>query len=139
MKKEKIDKDFVTRTVHIIENYDGPYGVTLLVNCLLGLIILPRERYCENISQKVEFDDLGITNEIKSWGNVPGKERTAFQAIRCIRNAVAHFRIELLTDDGEIQAIRFHDQSGFVAEFSIDRLKDFVLRLAAFIQESGQV
>lgn len=134
MKEEKINMDFIDRTVHIIENYTGPYGVTLLINCLLGLIILPKERDYNNISKKLEFCDLGIRHEIKSWGTVPAKERTAFHVLRCIRNSVAHFQMEMLWEDGEIRALRFHDQAGFVAEFAIDRLKEFVLCLAAFIR-----
>ena len=40
-----IEKEFVNQTLHILQNYEGPYGVTLLLNCLLGLIVLPQERY----------------------------------------------------------------------------------------------
>lgn len=50
---EKIERDFIQRTLYIIEQYDehvlskvdadDQYEVTLLINCLLGLLIYPQQ------------------------------------------------------------------------------------------------
>ena len=43
--KAEFDIEFMHRTKKIIEGYKGQYNVTLLLNCLLGLIVLPSEFY----------------------------------------------------------------------------------------------
>jgi hypothetical protein len=134
MEQRAIEKDFVQNTLHILQNYHGPYGVTLLVNCLLGLIVLPREKDYNHISEKesVHFNDLGIEDEdIRSWGE---GERTAARFIKCMRNSIAHIQIESITKDGEIESLLFTDNSGFEAVLCIDKIKDIVKRLAAYIQ-----
>ena len=138
MEEQAIQRDFVDRTIHIIEHYDGPYGVTLLVNCLLGLIVLPKEKDFNHISDRdhIHFFDLGIReNDIKSWGKIEECERTAARFLRCLRNSVAHLQIESILDDGQIESLRFMDNSGFEAVFSIDTLKSILFRLANHIQK----
>jgi hypothetical protein len=68
-----IEKDFAKRTLKIIDQYDrakhpGPenYEVTLLVNCLVGLLILPHERRVEVIP------DLGV-EKLDEWGIDPSR------------------------------------------------------------------
>lgn len=134
--EKSIEKDFVERTIHILHNYDGPYGVTLLINCLLGLIVLPKERDYNHISEKngVTFADLGIdTGVVKSWGRICEEERTAARFIRCMRNSIAHIKIESLGKEKEIEFLRFSDESGFEAILGIDELKQMVLHLADYI------
>lgn len=134
---QSMEKDFVLRTLHILENYDGPYGVTLLVNCLLGLIVLPKERGYNHIAEPdgIRFEDLGLQeSDILCWGKVPERERTAARFIRCIRNSVAHIQIESISDEREITALRFSDESGFEAVLPIEKIKKMVAKLAEFIR-----
>jgi len=64
MKEQCLNKDFIRRTLHIIEHYDGPYGVTLLINCLLGLIVLPKEKDFNGINDsKLNFSALGMSEK----------------------------------------------------------------------------
>ena len=42
---EVFDVEFILRTKKIISDYKGKYNITLLLNCLLGLVILPSEYY----------------------------------------------------------------------------------------------
>lgn len=133
MEKTMIEKDFVLRTLHILENYDGPYGVTLLINCMLGLLVLPKEKDYNNISDRdhIHFSDLGIAKEdIASWGNIAEGDRTAARFIRCLRNSVAHLQIESISEDGEIEGLRFCDHCGFEAVFPINKLKKFLIKLS---------
>lgn len=139
MTGQSIQKDFVERTLHILENYEGPYGVTLLINCLLGLIVLPREKDFNHITERegIRFHDLGLKQgEIRSWGSIAEGERTAARFLRCMRNAVAHIKIESISREGEIESLRFTDSSGFEAVFEVERLKDMAYRLSDFIREN---
>jgi hypothetical protein len=137
MENKDIEKDFVQRTLHILDHYDGPYGVTLLINCLLGLIVLPRERGYRRISEKnvLHFAALGIREgDIRSWGNISPQEKTAARFLRSMRNAVAHIKIESISREGEIESLRFRDESGFEAVFGIETVKEMVRKLADYIQ-----
>ncbi len=137
MDKRLLEKNFVDNTLHILENYDGPYGVTLLVNCLLGLIVLPEERDFNHINERsgIHFHDLGIRDEdIRSWGNIAEDKRTASRFLRSMRNSVAHIHIDSISEDGEIRSLLFSDNTGFEAVFSVDKLKSIVMKLADYIR-----
>ena len=45
MEYTDLKKDLPRRTINILENYTGEYEVTLLINCLTALLILPREKF----------------------------------------------------------------------------------------------
>ncbi|NLZ93412.1 MAG: hypothetical protein GX922_05300 [Firmicutes bacterium] len=134
-----IEKEFVTRTLHILKHYDGPYGVTLLVNCLLGLIVLPKEKDFGHImeEEKLRFSDLGINAEAINWGEIKEEEQNATRFLRCLRNSVAHLKIESLSKEGEIEALRFSDQCGFEAVLKIEQLKKMLERFAAYLEKEG--
>lgn len=59
-------KDFVTRTLKNLDNYTGIFEVTNLINNCLGLIIIPRQKMNNQISDYI-FDevnsDYGITKK----------------------------------------------------------------------------
>ncbi|MGL5124146.1 MAG: HEPN family nuclease [Fusobacteriaceae bacterium] len=55
MYKGKFSDTILERTKYIIEEYDGNYEVTLLINCTLSLICLPIE------------DSQNDPRNIKSW------------------------------------------------------------------------
>jgi len=135
MKEQCLNKDFIRRTLHIIEHYDGPYGVTLLINCLLGLIVLPKEKDFNGINDsKLNFSALGMSEkEIVSWGQIDQAERTVSRFLRCLRNSVAHLQIESISSKGEIESLRFVDDSGFEAVFPLEKLKEILTRLALLV------
>ena len=41
--RDEFERDFMLRTLDIIKDYQGKYDATLVINCLLGLLIVPRE------------------------------------------------------------------------------------------------
>jgi hypothetical protein len=135
--QKNIEKEFVQRTLQIMQEYDGPYGVTLLVNCLLGLIVLPKERDFNHIAERnnLQFTDLGIEDgDIKSWGNISDEEQTVARFLRCMRNSIAHIHIESISEAGEIDSLLFIDKSGFEASLSIEKIKNMVTKLAEQVQ-----
>lgn len=36
-------KSFMRRTLEIARDYKGPHDATLLINCMLGLLVVPKE------------------------------------------------------------------------------------------------
>lgn len=52
-------RDFMRRTLSILRTYQGDYDATLLINVLLGLLIVPRER---------SFDSIPPEPVEKKWG-----------------------------------------------------------------------
>ena len=138
VEEKSIEKDFVERTLHILENYDGPYGVTLLVNCLLGLIVLPKERDFNHVLQNkdLSFDDLGLEDgDILSWGKIKEEERDVARFMRCMRNSIAHIHIESISAEGEIESLRFIDKSGFEAVMGIEKIKTMVKKFASYLAQ----
>lgn len=102
-----LEYDFIDRTLKLIEQYEGyykkfkfdeQYNHTLLINCLLGLIVMPKERVIDAIpKQKLTPElkkEMGIENSIIN------PEISEFKnLIIQLRHAVAHFKIEVRSDD----------------------------------------
>lgn len=59
VKPNEFDIEFIERTQKLIEKYDGDTEFTLLINCLLGLIIIPSEY---NNSLKLNYLDEQLAN-----------------------------------------------------------------------------
>lgn len=125
------------------------YEVTLLLNCLLGLIVLPNERHKESLvkeGKKIRIDDMrgwGVDeNTVMKWSKIPSHSRTLYDVVRRMRNSVAHFGIKVCASDTgrrDIYAIEFRDvnprdkNDTFYMKIEVDELKMFVKRLAEFL------
>ncbi len=131
-------KDFPERTIDILDRYSSKekYDVTLLINCLTALLILPKERFYKQIP------DVDIKN-LNGWGlkkeHVLNVSCTACgynlkTIVRYMRNATAHMRIETADDDNRnIGMVRFKDLGGFVVEIPVEALRIFVKKLAEHV------
>jgi len=139
---EEIERDFMTRTLSLIQEYDGPYDATLLVNCLLGLLIVPNASMLEKIPS-IPFDCLeewGVKqSSIKKMGN-PTKKSGDPASLRGIvinlRNSVAHFRVKPLTQKGQCAGFEFENSSGFKASLSLEEMNGLIQKLASHLQNS---
>lgn len=56
-------KDFIHRTKENIRNGTHPYEVTQLVNSLIGLLVLPKERHYTNIQDKMIHTAKAVISE----------------------------------------------------------------------------
>lgn len=141
MEYEIFERDFIVRTMEIIRQYethvpsDEQFEVTLLINCLLGLLVLPKER-CY-----VDIPDVPI-GQIEGWGLRAehikgGKYHTLKEIIRGMRNSVAHVRFRAIGDGSEITDLEFSDRSGFLAVVPVKCLKDFVIKLSQSVKGNG--
>ena len=139
--KSDFDRAFMKRSLEIVQTYNGPYDATILLNCLLGLLIVPKER-CLKAIPLDSIDDLaewGISpSAIQDFGTTNGKDddpHTLRGIVWHLRNAVAHFRFEPGPPTGEVKAFYFSDGSGFKARIDLAEMRAFVERLARHLHE----
>jgi hypothetical protein len=134
-----LKKDLPERTIDILEKYEGEYNVTLLINCLTALLILPREMFFDRIP------DVDIQN-LHGWGL---KEEHAIKVrcdscgynlkdiVRNMRNALAHMSIDVTSnDERQIDKVKFKGKQGkFELDIPVADLKTFVIKLARCVIE----
>lgn len=134
-------KSFMGRTLKIVEEYNGDYEATLLINCLLGLLVLPKEA----LLHKTPMAPL---DSLEQWGIQPtsiinaGKcdydhahELNLRQLVRRMRNSVAHFKVTPFpSKGGDVQGFEFKDRNGFHAKLSLTEIKALVINLSKFVK-----
>lgn len=134
------EKEFVERTKIIIESElrgDFYYEVTLLINCLLGLVSLPTEmtarkeiEFMEAYIKKLEELGVKVDNIEKN------EDKRRKQIFRTIKNAVSHFNMEVLNKYGDIDRVVFRDREykdqPYHTEliFDVSQLKEIALFVA---------
>ena len=147
-------KDYVERTLvnlQVIEDiasgkahllYEGEtvssaqtYEVTQLINSMLGLIVLPQQRFFNNIPQIP-------LNELTDWpsplitGKFPNDLNNLRDLMRYLRNSVAHFNIEFLPgSNGEISGIKIWNNRDNARNWEAEmKLKDLRLAVQRFLE-----
>jgi hypothetical protein len=136
------ERSFSEHTLAVVEQYEGEFDATLLINCLLGLLVVPKETVLHAIpaTPLSELDRWGISpSSIKNPGVVRGKNdpdpKTLRGLVFNLRHAVAHFRIKPVPDHGEVQSFEFRNDRELHAVVSIDELREFVKRLSAHLKD----
>lgn len=133
--------DFVRRTIDILENYNGEYSFSNLINCTLGLIILPYEKrrelptFSKNISEIASIPCFAILdfNPIKKIkkNSISYYPRTFRVFLQKIRNGLAHQNICPINSEGILQKIQITNKYGthidLKVEFTEGELKEFAL------------
>jgi hypothetical protein len=119
------DTHFIARTRKIIDGYKGTYNITLLLNCLLGLIVLPSEFYGRQsrtffeteIANIPELNDIvnGITfNPTKRKnGSWIADKKNLRNLIKKVRNGVSHQQIECVDDNGKWDRVVIRDFNSY--------------------------
>lgn len=139
-------RDFARRTLHNLElvreakrKGHEAYEVTQLINSLLGLLVLPRERYIESIPA-VPLEQLrreGWPEPVLSGEFADVSDLR--DLIRVLRNSIAHFNIEFIADSGEIDGVRLANRHrGSIrwrATLTLEDLEEITSRFAAIILE----
>lgn len=137
---------FINRTLKILDQYQTlvmsnvpnteQYEVTLLINCLLGLLIFPHELCYTKIP------NLSVTN-LQDWGILPEYVQdstqqvdTLRQLVRRLRSSTAHGNAYPAGNGSEITDLVFEDdQNGFKARIPVNQLKLFVTKLGGSVQD----
>ncbi|GHT44358.1 hypothetical protein AGMMS49965_19830 [Bacteroidia bacterium] len=113
------EEDFITRTREIVNGNPQGNEVTMLLNCMLGLLVFPQEKYLKPIEKGSGSDEIR-------------------DVIRHLRNAVSHGRFDMESEDGkQITHIKFYDcpkkkpkERNFEEKFSVEELKTFLLEFS---------
>lgn len=135
-----IDTDFIERTLELISQYesvlhkydfDKQFNHTLLINCLLGLIVFPKERAIsflpkEKITKEL-LTEMGVEN---SSFNTEINDLKSL--IIALRHSIAHFDIHFVSENEEylIDKIQFKDRDKganyVIATFIPSELLNFI-------------
>ena len=135
-----IDTDFIERTLELISQYESilhkyifekQFNHTLLINCLLGLIVFPKERAIsylpkeiinKKLKQKMGVDNSNFNSDIKDLRSL----------VISLRHSIAHFDIHFESDNDEflIDRILFKDsykgKDYIIATFIPSELLSFI-------------
>lgn len=135
--------DFVERTKKIIEQYDNlklpekdKFEVTLLINCLVGLLILPQQNWYDSLpTEIISQKEWGIgTEHISSIKQ--GETKNVKDILRHLRNSVSHYRFKAFDNStNKISRIQFEDfdqnkNKTFEALIPLANLRKFTDRLS---------
>lgn len=142
MEHKEINTDIVDRTLSIIQDYNGKFEVTLLLNCCVGLLVVPKEKHWEKVP-KIELTQSNILWGLDKSAITFGKKEdySLSNIVRRMRNSVCHFNIETIADsNSNIEKIVFKDKNSFdlADTFEITltctQLKNFAVNLAKCIK-----
>lgn len=138
--------DFIIRTKKLIEQYENlqiaekdKFEVTLLLNCLVGLLILPQQNWFNNLPKDLISE--------KEWGIAPhhissikeGEPKNVENVARHLRNSVSHYRFNAFDNSSnKISRIKFEDFNSngktFEALIPIKNLRDFTNKFTVYLE-----
>lgn len=142
------EQDFVNRTIGLIEQYnqlivdepfDRQFNYTLTLNCLLGLIVMPKERAINSIPNHrltVSFkQEMGVNRS-----ELPDSRTSLRQLIVKMRHSIAHFDIEVESIDEShlVDFVNFIDTEShdIYARFHAEEIFPFLQSYAAQLVDS---
>ena len=143
MNYDNLVVDFVRRTKSNLEyvelhKNDSLFEFTQLINSLLGIVVLPRERSLKSIPNitfaKLMQDDWQLpTIRLNTYGI-----NDLRNLIRVFRNSIAHFNLRILSNnnneiDGLIIYNKRKNKFVFEAVFTIQELREFVNKFIQLI------
>ena len=135
---QSIEIDFIERTLNLINQYETiwrkfpfseQYNITLLVNCLLGIIIVPKETNLgfipnDRLTKKL-LNEIGLENSYINTSII-----TLRDLIINLRHSIAHFNIEVISDldddNNIINSIKFSRNNDLIANINKTDLLAFV-------------
>ncbi len=127
---------FMGRTLELVHGYRGPHEVTNLINCLIGLLVVPNDTVYRVIPDAPlsGLRDWWVSRKsIKRFSNghrSNGPPPTLRQLIRRMRRSVAQFRAKPRYANGRFTGVEFRDGRTFHAVFTPTELRRFVEKLA---------
>ena len=126
MNYDNIERDFIERTLAILEQYykgldkyppEERYNHTLLINCMLGIIILPNQKHVSLLPNEkllqYKMKEYGLGNS-----RIGESIKTTRDLVIQMRNSVAHFDIKCIPTDDEkwIKKVVFYKDGNLIIE-----------------------
>jgi hypothetical protein len=143
MEYKDLKKDLPKRTIDILKNYKGNYEVTLLINCLTALLVLPKERFFNQIPDEdiCNLQGWGLTKEHMIEVRYGSRGYNLREIVRNMRNAIAHMNIDVANnDERQIDKVIFKNKRAKIwLEIPVEDLRTFVIKLAKSVIENNLV
>ena len=132
--------EFIQRTKKIIEQYEKfaidkneKYEVTLLLNCLVGLLILPQQHWFKKLPKVIVCEENWGIGENHISIIKEGEKKTVQNVARHLRNSIAHYRFIIPKNNGLIIRVEFEDfyrnNLTFKSNIPIDSIRKFTTKL----------
>ncbi len=136
------DRAYMERTLKLMRGYRGRYEATHLINCLLGILIVPSRAMFTGIPEEPlsKLRGWGINPaSIKRYGGAGnGNGRgTLRQVVHHLRNAAARCTLRPRHVKGRWAGFEFSDPSGFHAVLSTREMRQFVEKLTQHVAVQG--
>ena len=145
------ERDFIARTKTILSQYEDyfngkevkgeKYEVTLLLNACVGLLILPQQKWVNNLPEVlISEQDWGI--DISHIGFIKESEtKTVKAVVTHLRNSLAHYNFIAFNDsNNEISEIHLLDYTNkerktktFDATIPVENLRRFLNKFSQFM------
>ncbi|WP_396169463.1 HEPN family nuclease [Flavobacterium sp.] len=136
------DIELIRRTKKLLETYNGEFKLTLLMNSLLSLIVLPQQH--NSRIRKLNFMNQNLANleaidyvlNCNNYYFDPRKYNSDLKnLLNRIRNGIAHQRIETISENGKWLGVIIEDYDlqnnlGLHLELTTAELKRFALFIA---------
>lgn len=112
----KYDIELIRRTKELIQSYNGKYNLTLLMNGILSLIVLPQQH--NSRIRKLKFmnqnlDEIPDIEFVLNSSNFLFDPRNFNQDLKNllnrIRNGIAHQRIEAISEGNKWKGVIIED------------------------------
>ncbi|MCB0368391.1 MAG: hypothetical protein KDD45_02870 [Bdellovibrionales bacterium] len=114
----KQEHDFIIRTKKIIDQYNKfqiqkteKFEITLFLNCLVGLLILPQQHWYESLpTDNVSQKEWGISPKHISTIK-KGELKNVMNVARHLRNSVAHYNFTVFDNRlNKLSSVQFTDK-----------------------------
>lgn len=139
-------REYIDRTkwnYNFIKRVSDSFEVTQLINSMVGLLIIPKERYLDQITDNL-IDQGLLDKMIRCIRKDDYSDSTLKGIVKHMRNAVAHGRIEFCAEKPPlneapliIHSVIFKDQDDikrpskyFEIDIKVDLLEEFLFAFA---------
>ncbi|AFD05324.1 HEPN family nuclease [Solitalea canadensis] len=148
----RYDIELIKRTKKLIETYDGVFNLTLLMNSVLSLIVLPQQH--NSRIRKLAFMNQNL-DEIPEINFVINSPHFQFDPrnfnydlknlLNRIRNGISHQRIEAISEDNKWKGIVIEDYDrnnnlGLHLELTTSQVRNLAFYIAEkYLEEVGEL
>lgn len=138
--------DFVKRSIDILNKYEGEYPFSNLLNCTLGLLILPFEKGNNVVVWNQSISDVEVLKNIviakfeplgkdkKNNNRTVALPKTLNNFLWKMRNGLAHQNVLPINADKKFLKVqitnKFYDKTDLDVTFTREQLRDFALFIA---------
>lgn len=144
-----LELDFIDRTIKLIGQYtdmiqdlafEEQLNYTLTINCLLGLVVMPKERVITFVPREKltseSLKNMGLVNS-----TIDNSISDLMELIKNLRHSIAHFDIDVISENGNnlIDYIEFKgsgNQPPIIARFSAPEIYPFLQYYAQALSEN---